>query len=132
MKRYDPAPFFARLSAVKVSQSELARRLDCHPSTVALWVHKGVGENFADQAAVAVGRTPGEIWPEWLDDEIARAEARQREDHAAAKKRWRQKRTPEQRQVERDYLAAYREQYREYLNAQRRARYQRKRAERAS
>lgn len=123
MRRYDPAPFFARLSALGMSQSELSRRLGCDPSTVAKWLTKGVGENFVDQAAVAVGLVPANLWPEWIDDEIERVERDDRAAATAAKRRWRAKRTDEQRQAEADYLAAYRAQYREHLNAQRRARY---------
>lgn len=87
MKRYDPSPIFDRLDALGMSREELARRLGCHDSTIRYWKTKGIGENYIDEASVAVGRTPGELWPEWLDDQIARDEATRREMSNARQRR---------------------------------------------
>lgn len=127
MKRYDPAPFFSRAEAMGVSISELARRLRCDRVTLQRYREKGIPEDRADAYAFALGVMPHDLWSEWIDDAVESEEARQRAIHAAAKKRWRETRSEEKKRAELDYLAAYREQYREYLNAQRRARYQRNR-----
>ena len=117
MKRYDPAPFFARLSALGMTQTELARQLGCDRSTVALWVKKGVSESYADAAAVIVGLTPANLWPEWLDDEIERAEAERRQK-AAAKKRRERSTNPDYAERQRAYARRYKAENAAYIKAQ--------------
>lgn len=127
MKRYDPAPFFARLARSSHSQRSFAEAMGVHYTTVSSWRHRGVAEAHVDAACGVLGLHPYEVWPEYLEDEIARAAERKRRADAEAKARWRANRSPEKRQAELDYLASYREQYRAQLNAERRARYRRNR-----
>jgi transcriptional regulator with XRE-family HTH domain len=122
VKRYDPGPFFARLSAVGMSRSELAGRLGCNVSTIALWARKGVGENYADQAAVAVGVTPGCLWPEWIDDEIERLEADRRRVQAERQRQLKAK-NPEYAERQRAYARRYKAENATYIKAQYRAYY---------
>jgi lambda repressor-like predicted transcriptional regulator len=55
--------------------SALARVLDRDVAQVGKWVHDGVPLYSADRIAVALGRHPVEIWPEWfsLPDVVATA-----------------------------------------------------------
>ena len=122
MRRYDPSPLFDRLRSLGMSQAELARVLGCHRSTIGLWTLKGVGENLVDAAAVAVGRTPAELWPEWLDDQIAHDEAERRRV-AAEKVRLLRAANPAYAERQRAYARRWKAESAEYVRAQRRAYY---------
>lgn len=47
--------------------SVLARALGVDRAQVARWRSDGVPIESADRIAVAVGRHPAEVWPEWYD-----------------------------------------------------------------
>lgn len=45
----------------------LARVLGIDDRTVVYWKRHGLGPEAADRLAIALGRHPGDIWPEWWD-----------------------------------------------------------------
>jgi hypothetical protein len=64
-----PAPSAQRFALEEVlgarSQSELARLVGVSVSAVQAWSERGLDEYRADQVAVALGRHPAEVWPQW-------------------------------------------------------------------
>lgn len=53
---------------------EIGGRLGIDPRQVYRWRVSGVTSEQADRISVAMGLLPYEVWPEWLEDEIAEFE----------------------------------------------------------
>lgn len=50
--------------------ADLGAAAECFGTTtrnIMRWIAEGVGEELADRIAVAVGKLPRDIWPEWED-----------------------------------------------------------------
>lgn len=62
--RYDAAVLFD--VAGPVSISGLAGLLGVHRRQLYRWLHEGVTDQSADHVAVALGRVPYALWPEWI------------------------------------------------------------------
>lgn len=62
-----PRPFdlAALLDVAKVSQVEAALAFRVHRRQVSRWCAYGLTTDQADDAAVALGFHPSEVWPQW-------------------------------------------------------------------
>ncbi len=140
--RYPLDPLFAVLTERGVtSVRDACRALGVDPRDFYRWRLAGVTERRADSLAVAIGLTPGAIWPEWVEADrrlVEDAEAKRRALAAAAKRRLRAT-SPAYRERQRASNRRYYEEAGDYLRARGRATYwadperqrERKRSERA-
>lgn len=122
MTRYPWGEFWQWAGGRGLSMSEVARRVGSDARELYRWRDAGsIPERAADRVAVKLGVLPSDIWPTWMEDGLAMAEAeerRQRALKAARLRRWRE-RHPDTRELARAYRRAYYAENRDYeLNRQ--------------
>jgi hypothetical protein len=65
--------FYDRKPPALIKQGKntvLAERLGVSRRTINRWVRDGIPVEYSDDAAVALGLLPYEVWPDWNEDEI--------------------------------------------------------------
>ena len=91
--RYPLAPLFDVLTERGVSTiTGACRALGVDPRDFYRWRRDGVTERRADTLAVAIGLTPREVWPEWVEEDrrlVEDADTERRAAKAAVKRRYR-------------------------------------------
>lgn len=95
MTSYPPAPLFAAAARRGVTDDELAARIGLTTNALRGWRRRGrVPERWADDAAVALGVLPGEVWAEWDEQSAAEVddkEAARRERANAYSAEWKRR-----------------------------------------
>lgn len=122
-RRYPVAPLAA---AVGLPEHELGTRIGWSGAQAAKRRQEGMSEAVADRAALKLGLTPWEVWPDWGDDALAeftlteqeRIDRRRAQWAASARRRWAN--DPEHRAARATYMRAYRAEAKRTLAAQKR------------
>lgn len=52
---------------------ELGDRVGLSHQIIDIWARRGITWERADVLAIALGRHPGEVWPQWWDEALDRA-----------------------------------------------------------